>query len=74
VGKNSNPCIGDKNSFGFSIVGAPGSSIVIEASTNLHDTTSWFPLQNLTLTNGFFLFSDPDATNYPSRFYRFRSP
>jgi hypothetical protein len=39
-----------------------------QASSNLLD---WVPMTNsLTLTNGTLLFTDPDATNHPSRYYR----
>jgi len=31
-------------------------------------------LQTLTITNGSVAFSDPAWTNYPTRFYRVRSP
>jgi hypothetical protein len=31
-------------------------------------------LQTNTLAGGSFYFSDPEWTNYPSRFYRVRSP
>jgi len=59
--------------FGFNITGTAEIPLVIEAATNLTDT-SWVPLQSLSLTNGAVYFSDPDRTNYPARFYRIRSP
>jgi hypothetical protein len=59
--------------FGFNITGTADIPIVIEAATNLANAT-WVPLQSLNLTNGAFYFSDPNWTNYPSRFYRIRSP
>jgi hypothetical protein len=59
--------------FGFNINGTADIPIVIEAATNLV-SSSWVPLQSLNLTNGAFYFSDPGWTNYPARFYRFRSP
>ena len=48
---------------------------LLPASTcsNLANLT-WMPLQTGTLTNGSFSFSDPQWTNYPTRFYRLRSP
>ena len=51
----------------------PGT-LVIEASTNL-STTDWAPLfTNTTPTNVLF-YTDPDASNAPTRFYRaFQSP
>jgi hypothetical protein len=59
--------------FGFNVAWAGGTVIVVEASTDLA-SAAWSPLQSCTLTNGSVYFSDPDSTNYPSRFYRIRSP
>ena len=61
------------NQFGFSIAGISNQVVVVEASTNLMNS-SWFPLQTNTLNGGTFYFSDPDWTHYPSRFYRLRTP
>jgi BspA type Leucine rich repeat region (6 copies) len=61
------------NRFGFTITGTADIPIVVEACTNLAHA-NWVPLQSLNLTNGAFYFSDPQWTNYPTRFYRFRSP
>jgi hypothetical protein len=47
--------------------------IVVETCTNLANPT-WIPLATNTLTSGSSYFSDPAWTNYPSRFYRLRSP
>ena len=55
--------------FGFTITGTSGLGIVVEACTNLTDA-AWSPVQTITLTSGSFYFSDPQWTNYPSRFYR----
>jgi hypothetical protein len=60
------------NRFGFNITGTTNIPIVVEACTNLG--SDWIPLQSVSLTNGSFYFSDPQWTNYPGRFYRFRSP
>ena len=62
-----------QNQFGFNIAGTPGIPLVIEASTNLA-ARAWVPLQTCTLTNGLVYFGDAQSTNYPSRFYRIRSP
>ncbi|MGD0350484.1 MAG: leucine-rich repeat protein [Verrucomicrobiota bacterium] len=61
------------NCFGFNITGTTNIPIVLEACTNLAGPT-WIPLQSCSLTNGSLHFSDPDWTNYPSRFYRIRAP
>jgi hypothetical protein len=46
---------------------------VVEASTDLINPT-WSPVNTNTLTDGSSYFSDPDWTNYATRFYRLRSP
>jgi hypothetical protein len=61
------------NQFGFNITGTSGLTIVVEACTNLVNA-AWIPLQTNTLSAGPCYFSDPGWTNYPCRFYRFRSP
>jgi hypothetical protein len=61
------------NQFGFNIIGSSNLVIVVEACTNLANPT-WLPLATNTLTGGSSHFSDPQWTNYPSRFYRFSSP
>jgi hypothetical protein len=53
--------------FELGFTGAVGSNYVLQASTNL---INWTPLStNLALTN-FFNLLDPNATNFPSRYYR----
>ena len=61
------------NGFGFNITGTPDIPIVVDASTDLTQS-SWIPLFSGMVTNGEFYFSDSQWTNYPSRFYRIRSP
>lgn len=61
------------NGFGFDITGTTNIPIMVEAATNLTGAP-WTALQSCTLTNGSIDFSDPQSTNYPSRFYRLRSP
>jgi hypothetical protein len=61
------------NRFGFNITGTTNIPIVVEACTNLTSPV-WTTLQSCNLTNGSLYFSDPQWTNYPSRFYRIRSP
>jgi hypothetical protein len=61
------------NQFGFNITGTANIPLVVEASADLNGS-AWAALQSCTLTNGSFYFSDPQWTNYPSRFYRFSAP
>jgi hypothetical protein len=60
------------NQFGFNIIWSGGMPVVVEAATNLANPI-WIPLQTNTLTSGSSYFTDPQWTNYPSRFYRVRS-
>jgi len=50
--------------FGYSLPNDAGPNPQIEASSNL--------VQWSSLTNAAYYFRDPDSTNYPQRFYRFR--
>ena len=59
------------NKFGFTISWATNVPVVVEGSTNL---VNWVPVSTNTLTSGTSYFSDPQWTNYPSRYYRVRSP
>lgn len=61
------------NQFSFYIDWASGQTVVVEGSTNLSPAV-WIPLQTNMLTNNSWYFSDPQWTNYPSRFYRATSP
>jgi hypothetical protein len=61
------------NQFGFNITGTSNLVVVVEASTDLANPT-WYPLQTNILTGALFYFSDPEWTNYPTRFYRLRWP
>jgi hypothetical protein len=61
------------NQFGFNITGTTNIPIVVEANTNLGGN-NWIALKTCTVTNGSIYFSDFQWTNYPGRFYRFRSP
>jgi hypothetical protein len=67
-----------KNQFGFNIAGSSNLVIVVVACTNLASPV-WWPVSTNTLdtfvgTNSTSYFSDPQWTNSPHRFYRFRSP
>lgn len=58
-----------------SAVLAVGQSYRIQAATNLVlIPTPWTDLTNFIATATNYLFLDPDATNYPMRFYRVVSP
>jgi hypothetical protein len=58
------------NRFGFNINWASGMVVIVDACTNLTNPV-WVPVSTNTLPA---YFSDPQWTNYPGRFYRFRSP
>ena len=61
------------NQFGFNITGNSNLVVVVEAASNLANST-WCPVQTNTLTGAALYFSDPQWTNYPGRFYRLRWP
>ncbi len=61
------------NQFGFTITGTSNLVVVVKASTNLANP-NWSPLATNTLASGSFYFSDPQWTNFPSRFYRLYWP
>jgi hypothetical protein len=77
--KPGDPAFGvQNNQFGFNITGASNLVVVVEACANF-DRDVWTPISTNQLnrivgTNGTSYFSDPQWTNYPARFYRFRSP
>ncbi len=60
------------NQFGFNINWANDQTVVVDACTDLANP-DWQPVQTNTLTTGSAYFSDPQWTNYPSRYYRLRS-
>ena len=61
------------NQFGFSITGPSNIAVVVEASTNLANPT-WSPVRTNILNGDSSYFSDPQWTNYSSRFYRLSWP
>jgi hypothetical protein len=61
------------NQFGFTIAWASGMSVAVDVCTVLASPT-WTPIRTNTLTSDTLYFSDPQWTNYPSRFYRLRWP
>ena len=71
---NNGPGIGVQNNcFSFTISWATNLSVVVEAATNLAKPV-WTSLATNSLTSGTNYFSDSQWMNYPSRFYRLRSP
>ncbi len=71
---NNGPSFGvQTDQFGFIISWATNLSVVVEACTDLTQPL-WTPVGTNTLTDGSSYFSDPQWTNFPSRFYRLRSP
>ncbi len=54
--------------FGFDIKGTPGIPIAVEACTNLANPV-WTPVQTMTVTDGLVYFTDPNWSNYPTRYY-----
>jgi hypothetical protein len=70
---NFGPSFGvQANHFGFIISWATNVPVVVEACTNLSNP-AWSPIATNTLLNGSVYFSDPQWSNYASRFYRVRS-
>ncbi len=70
---NFGPSFGVRtNRFGFIVSWATNLSVAVEACTNLA-VPVWSPLATNTLPGGWFYFSDPEWTNYPSRIYRVRA-
>ena len=61
------------NRFGFIITDNDNIPVVVEASTDLANP-NWSPLATNTFSSGSAYFSDPQWTNYPTRFYRLRWP
>lgn len=60
------------NGFGFDI-SSTNASVIVESSTNLVSGT-WEPLTTNSLSEGHTPFIDPQATNYPGRYYRVTAP
>jgi hypothetical protein len=61
------------NRFGFIISWATNVPVVVEACTELAQGP-WLPVSTNAIPDGWSYFSDPQWANYPSRFYRVRSP
>lgn len=55
----------------LNLVGTPGDNYVLESATNLVTQGNWlFLATNTPGTNGFWQFTDLQATNFPQQFYR----
>ena len=60
-------------SFSLNLTGSPGSTYILQATTNLFSSANWLPIATNTLgTNGVWQFNDPQATNFPQQFYRLK--
>ena len=56
------------------LFGIPNFTYFVQATTNIV-TPVWTSIgTNVAGTNGVFFYTDYDATNYPSRFYRYAAP
>ena len=55
------------STFQMVFTGSPGSNYVLQASTNLFD---WTPINTNTAPSSLFNLADPNAMNFPRRFYR----
>jgi hypothetical protein len=62
----------DTNGSGFVVTWAVGSTVVVEACTNLSNRY-WTAIQTNLLTSVSAYFSDEESKNSPGRFYRVRS-
>ena len=65
------------NGGGFALTGTgtAGQAYVLLGATNLTPPVVWLPLAtNAADTNGSFNFNDPQATNWPQRYYRLTTP
>jgi hypothetical protein len=59
----------------ISFAGIPGYSYRVQAADNLTPPVAWQTLAtNVAGTNGLWSYTDLDATNHPSRFYRTAQP
>ena len=55
----------------LNLSGTPGSSYVLQGATNLTSPVNWYPIStNTPGTNGLWLFTDLQATNFTLEFYR----
>jgi hypothetical protein len=60
-------------SFTLNLAGAPGSTYILETTTNLFSAEVWQPVAtNLLDNSGVWQFNDMAATNFAQRFYRLK--
>ena len=58
-------------SFTLNLAGAPGSTYILETTTNLVPVIVWLPIATNTLdASGVWQFTDPQAVNFLQQFYR----
>jgi hypothetical protein len=70
------PALFTNATFGFWFTNTPGAAFSVLATPNSAlPLSNWLPLGNVTeVSPGQFTFTDLQATNFPQRFYRVRSP
>ena len=61
-------------SFQFTVSLGAAQTVVVQATTNPGDASSWSPIATFMPTNNPFTFTDPDAAQFASRFYRIITP
>jgi hypothetical protein len=60
--------------FQFAVQAGAVQTTLIQATTNLADPTSWVTIATNPPTSSTFNFTDPNASQFPARFYRVVSP
>ena len=76
VSANDTPIMGrvasnPDGSFTLNLAGAPGSTYILETTTNLGPVIIWMPIATNTLdATGDWQFTDSQATNFQQQFYR----
>jgi hypothetical protein len=53
---------------------SPAQTTLIQATTNLADPTSWVTIATNPPSSSAFNFTDPNASQFPERFYRVLAP
>jgi len=60
--------------FQFTVQAGSARTTFIQASVNPADPSSWVTIATNPPTADTFIFTDPDPTQFPARFYRVVSP